>query len=52
MDFFVVLGRKGGRISKRKLKPAKIGKSHKITKEEATAWFQQKYDGLVVSEAV
>ena len=51
MDFFVVLGRRGFRISKRKLLPAKIGKQHKITKAEAVAWFQTKYDGIVVNEA-
>eukprot|EP00619_Florenciella_sp_RCC1007_P005474 CAMPEP_0205908748 /NCGR_PEP_ID=MMETSP1325-20131115/3422_1 /ASSEMBLY_ACC=CAM_ASM_000708 /TAXON_ID=236786 /ORGANISM="Florenciella sp., Strain RCC1007" /LENGTH=173 /DNA_ID=CAMNT_0053274983 /DNA_START=33 /DNA_END=554 /DNA_ORIENTATION=- len=51
MDFFVVLGRRGFRISKRKLLPAKIGKQHKITKEEAIQWFQTKYDGIVVNEA-
>ena len=51
MDFFVVLGRRGFRIGRRKLQPAKIGKAHKITKDESIAWFQQKYDGLVVQES-
>ena len=50
MDFFVVLGRKGNRVGRRKLLPAKIGLQHKITQQEAISWFQNKYDGLVVAE--
>lgn len=50
MDFFVVLTRRGFRVSKRKLRPAKIGKAHKITKAEATQWFVNKYDGMVTAE--
>merc|ERR1719488_54147 len=48
MDFFVVLTRRGFRVSKRKLRPAKIGRPHKITKEESIQWFKNKYDGIVV----
>ena len=51
MDFFVVLGRRGFRIGRRKLLPAKVGVQHKITKEESIQWFQTKYDGIVVNEA-
>ena len=51
MDFFIVLSRRGYRISKRKLKPASVGLAHKIKKEEAIEWFKTKYDGLVVEEA-
>eukprot|EP00621_Florenciella_sp_RCC1693_P005228 CAMPEP_0182541920 /NCGR_PEP_ID=MMETSP1323-20130603/29345_1 /TAXON_ID=236787 /ORGANISM="Florenciella parvula, Strain RCC1693" /LENGTH=173 /DNA_ID=CAMNT_0024752727 /DNA_START=54 /DNA_END=575 /DNA_ORIENTATION=+ len=51
MDFFVVLGRRGFRIGRRKLLPAKVGIQHKITKEESIQWFQTKYDGIVVNEA-
>jgi large subunit ribosomal protein L11e len=43
MDFFVVLERKGKRISKRKRCKNKIGKNQKIKKEEAIRWFQQNY---------
>merc|ERR1712023_26628 len=46
MDFFVVLTRRGFRVSKRKLRPAKIGRPHKITKEESIQWFKNKYDGI------
>jgi large subunit ribosomal protein L11e len=51
MDFFVVLGRRGFRVSRRKLRVAKVGTQHKISKSETIAWFQQKYDGIVVNEA-
>mmetsp|Transcript_54963 Transcript_54963/g.119772 ORF Transcript_54963/g.119772 Transcript_54963/m.119772 type:complete len:174 (-) Transcript_54963:38-559(-) len=48
MDFFVVLIRNGYRVSRRKEKPAKIGRSHKVTKDDAMVWFQQKYEGIIL----
>jgi len=48
LDILVVLGRKGGRVHRRKRRRAKIGKPHKITKIEAMAWFQKKYEGILV----
>nr|ANM86179.1 60S ribosomal protein L11-2 [Stygiella incarcerata] len=48
MDFYVVLGRAGGRVARRKRCQGHIGHSHKITKEDAIDWFKQKYDGLVM----
>ena len=42
MDFYVVLGRPGFNVSKRKRKQSRIGFKHLITKEEAMKWFQQK----------
>ncbi|CAK8999038.1 60S ribosomal protein L11, partial [Durusdinium trenchii] len=45
MDFYVVMGRKGWRVSKRKKQRARLGKQHKVTKEETMAWFQKKYEG-------
>jgi len=50
MDFFVVLSRKGYRVSKKKLKPGRVGIAHKITKQSAIQWFQKQYDGIVVNE--
>ncbi|KAM7438952.1 60S ribosomal protein L11 [Porites harrisoni] len=49
MDFYVVLGRPGFNVSKRKRKQSRIGFKHLITKEEAMKWFQQKYDGILLS---
>jgi len=45
LDFFVVLGRAGFRVSRRRRTPSRVGKSHRVTKNEAIRWFQQKYDG-------
>lgn len=42
MDFYIVLGRPGFNVSKRKRKQSRIGFKHLITKEEAMKWFQQK----------
>ena len=48
MDFYVVLGRAGYDIGKCKHKKARIGASHRITKDEAIKWFQQSYDGVIM----
>jgi large subunit ribosomal protein L11e len=48
MDFFVVLIRRGYRVHRRKERPAKVGTSHKVTKDDAMAWFQQKYEGIIL----
>jgi large subunit ribosomal protein L11e len=50
MDFFVVLTRKGFRVSRRKLQIGRVGKAHKITKQSAIQWFQKTYDGIVLNE--
>ena len=48
MDFYVVLGRAGFDIGKRKHKKSRMGASHKILKDEAIKWFQQTYDGVIM----
>jgi large subunit ribosomal protein L11e len=48
MDFYVVLGRAGFDIGKRKHKKARMGASHKISKDEAIKWFQQTYEGVIL----
>ena len=42
MDFYVVMERPGFNISKRKRKKSRIGFKHRISKDEAMKWFQQK----------
>lgn len=42
MDFYVVLGRPGYNVAYRKRKKGRIGRQHKVTKDEAIKWFQQK----------
>ncbi|CAI5453306.1 unnamed protein product [Caenorhabditis angaria] len=48
MDFYVVLGRNGGRVSKRRRAPGRIGITHRVGREESIKWFQQKYDGIIL----
>ncbi|XP_023253910.1 60S ribosomal protein L11-like, partial [Seriola lalandi dorsalis] len=42
LDFYVVLGRPGFSIADKKRKRGRIGFRHRIRKEEAMRWFQQK----------
>merc|ERR1712054_595831 len=46
MDFYVCLARPGFRVARRKHKNGRVGKKHKITKDEAMNWFITKYDGV------
>merc|ERR1712036_41745 len=48
MDFYIVLGRPGYNVPHRRHKRGVIGPKHKVTKEEAMKWFQQKYDGIIL----
>lgn len=48
MDFFVVLKRRGFRVSKRKHCRSKVGNSHKISKEDAMEWYKRTYDGTLI----
>mmetsp|Transcript_35931 Transcript_35931/g.36614 ORF Transcript_35931/g.36614 Transcript_35931/m.36614 type:complete len:178 (-) Transcript_35931:52-585(-) len=48
MDFYVVLIRPGYRVARRKIRPQKLGIKHKVSKEDAIGWFQQKYEGIVL----
>merc|ERR1712178_657874 len=42
------LGRPGYNVPHRRHKKGVIGPKHKVTKEEAMKWFQQKYDGIIL----
>jgi large subunit ribosomal protein L11e len=44
MDFYVVLGRKGFRVARRKSRWAHVGPKHKITKEDALQWYLQTFN--------
>merc|ERR1711871_124196 len=44
MDFYVVLGRKGFRVARRKISRARVGPNHRISKAEAIAWYENKYN--------
>ena len=49
LDFYVVLGRPGYNVAQRRRKTGKIGFIHRLTKEDAMKWFQQKYDGIILN---
>ncbi|KAG7882172.1 hypothetical protein KL905_000334 [Ogataea polymorpha] len=48
MDFYVVMGRAGFRVARRKRAKGKVGVSHKCSKEDTIAWFKAKYDADVL----
>ena len=50
MDFFVVLGRPGFRVSRRKRCQSKVGIHHKLGKEDAVSWFKKEFDGIVMTK--
>mmetsp|Transcript_13518 Transcript_13518/g.16255 ORF Transcript_13518/g.16255 Transcript_13518/m.16255 type:complete len:178 (+) Transcript_13518:95-628(+) len=51
MDFYVVLERPGYTVHRRKKSPGKIGKPHRLTKDDAIKWFQTKFEGIVLNKA-
>ncbi|ODV64083.1 60S ribosomal protein uL5 [Ascoidea rubescens DSM 1968] len=50
MDFYVVMGRPGFRVARKKHCKAKVGLSHKITKDDSIKWFKEKYDADVLNK--
>ncbi|KAG5644882.1 60S ribosomal protein L11 [Asterophora parasitica] len=48
MDFYVVMGRPGARVARRKQQKARVGFSHRIKKEDTQAWFKQRFDGIIL----
>ncbi|KAL4682831.1 hypothetical protein H8957_006454 [Semnopithecus entellus] len=48
LDFYEVLGRLGFSIADKKCRTGCTGAKHRISKEEAMCWFQQKYDGIIL----
>ena len=47
MDFYVVLGRAGERVSQKKHKRGRVGPGHRITRDESIQWFEKTHDGIV-----
>lgn len=50
MDFFVVLGRPGFRVSRRRRATSRVGIQHRITKDESIKWYKDTFDGIVSSK--
>ena len=48
MDFFVVVGRHGFRVSRRKDRKGRVGLHHKLCKEDTMKWFCQTFEGIVM----
>ena len=48
MDFYIILGRPGTRVSKKKHCRGRLGRYQKVTKEEAKQWFTEKCGGTVI----
>lgn len=49
MDFYVVLGRPGNRVSRRRSRTSTIGKFQRVTKAEAKQWFIDTQGGTVLN---
>ena len=51
MDFFVCsLTRPGARVSRRKVRKSRVGIRHKVTKKDAMKWFQDKFEGVILTK--
>ncbi|GAB1518297.1 60S ribosomal protein L11 [Rhizoctonia solani] len=48
MDFYVVMGRPGARVARRKQKTGTIGFTHRVKKEDTMSWFKQRFDGIIL----
>mmetsp|Transcript_20456 Transcript_20456/g.46947 ORF Transcript_20456/g.46947 Transcript_20456/m.46947 type:complete len:174 (+) Transcript_20456:81-602(+) len=48
MDFYVHLSRPGSRVQYKKVKRGRVGRCHRLTKEDGMKWFQTKYDGIIL----
>lgn len=48
MDFFVIIGRPGYRVARRKRCRSSVGINHRVSKEDSIKWFKQKYDASVL----
>lgn len=49
MDFYVVLGRPGFRVSRRRRRVNRVGSQHLVTKEDAQKWFKAKFGGHITT---
>jgi len=49
MDFYVVLGRPGMNVLKKKRCTGTVGFPHRLIKDDAMKWFQTKYDGIILN---
>ncbi|KAJ3056822.1 60S ribosomal protein L11 [Rhizophlyctis rosea] len=50
MDFYVVMGRPGMRVGRKKHKGGRVGAPHRVHKDETVAWFKKRFDGIVLNK--
>jgi large subunit ribosomal protein L11e len=50
MDFYVVLGRPGYRVARKKHCGSRVGAPHRISKEDSVKWYKETFDGIVLSK--
>jgi large subunit ribosomal protein L5 len=50
MDVCATLTRAGYRVSRKKIRPSKIGKAHRITPDEAREWVQKEFGIKIASK--
>jgi large subunit ribosomal protein L11e len=50
MDFYVCLERPGYRVARRRRVHSRVGVQHRVTREDAIRWFQQKFEGVVLNK--
>ena len=48
MDFYIVMGRPGNRVAKRKIKQSRIGTHHRVRKEDTMAWYKLRFEGIIL----
>ena len=48
MDFYIVMGRPGNRVAKRKIKKARVGPKHRVVKEDTMAWYKSRFEGIIL----
>lgn len=48
MDFYVVMGRPGMRVARRRAKKTRVGFTHKVRKEDTQSWFKTRFDGIIL----
>ncbi|KAI9310163.1 60S ribosomal protein L11 [Dichotomocladium elegans] len=50
MDYYIVMGRPGNRVSRRKHATSRVGFPHRIKKDETIEWFKNRFDGIVLNK--
>jgi large subunit ribosomal protein L11e len=50
MDFYIVMGRPGYRVTRKKHAKAKMRPSHRVTRDETMAWFEKTFEGICLGK--